>query len=167
MKKVYKTINSACISVILSSCFGGTPLFIGLFASCPEKPNCISTKNSIPSIPAKPIYFQVTYVNTKQDLLLAIKSFEPAKIKIELDQFIHVEFISKIFRFVDDIEFYLNEPGVIHFRSASRFGYSDLGVNRRRMERVCLAFNNIKENEISKTLNTKSKATIAHPKQNH
>ena len=28
----------------------------------------------------------------------------------------------------------------IHFRSASRIGYSDLGVNRRRMEEIRKAF---------------------------
>ena len=107
MRNTYKIINSACISIILSSCFGGTPLSIGLFASCPEKPNCISTKSSSPANFAKPIYFQGTYVTAKQDLLIAIKSFESAQVKIELNQFIHVEF-------------YLNEPGVIHFRSESR-----------------------------------------------
>jgi uncharacterized protein (DUF1499 family) len=120
MRNTYKVINSAYISIILPSCFGGTPLSIGLFATCPEKPNCISTKNSSPANFAKPVYFQSIYVTAKQDLLIAIKSFESAQIKIEQDQFVHVEFTSKIFRFVDDVEFYLNKPGVIHFRSESR-----------------------------------------------
>ena len=74
-------------------------------------------------------------------MLLTIKTFDSAMIKKELDQFIHVEFTSNIFRFIDDVEFYLTEPGVIHFRSASRIGHSDLGVNRRRMNRIRLAFN--------------------------
>ena len=56
-----------------------------------------------------------------------------------------IEVTSKIFGFVDDVEFYLNEPGVIHFRSASRIGYSDLGVNRERMETIRNTFQNLKE----------------------
>jgi uncharacterized protein (DUF1499 family) len=40
-------------------------------------------------------------------------------------------------RFVDDVEFVFDdESKTIHFRSASRTGYGDLGVNRRRMEQV-------------------------------
>ena len=52
------------------------------------------------------------------------------------DEFLHIEFTSKIFRFIDDVEFYFGEPGVIHFRSASRIGRSDMGVNRDRMEEI-------------------------------
>ena len=75
--------------------------------------------------------------------MLANKTFGSAKVKKEIDQFIHVEFTSNIFRFIDDVEFYLTEQGVIHFRSASRIGHSDLGVNRRRVEMIRIAFNNI------------------------
>ena len=52
------------------------------------------------------------------------------------DEFLHIEFTSKIFRFIDDVEFYFDEPRVIHFRSASRIGHSDMGVNRDRMEEI-------------------------------
>ena len=84
-------------------------------------------------------YLFTTKVHAKRlkgSLLLAIKPIKSVSIKKELDQFIHIEVTSKIFGFVDDVEFYLNEPGVIHFRSASRIGYSDLGVNRERMETI-------------------------------
>ena len=67
------------------------------------------------------------------------------KKKKELDQFFHIEVTSRIFGFVDDVEFYLNEPGIIHFRSASRIGYSDLGVNRERMETIRKTFQNLQE----------------------
>ena len=44
-------------------------------------------------------------------------------------------------RYVDDVEFYINEKNkIIHFRSASRIGYSDLGVNRKRMEEIVKMF---------------------------
>ena len=45
------------------------------------------------------------------------------------------EFRTKFFRFVDDVAFYLPDAEkIIHFKSASRLGYGDLGVNRERME---------------------------------
>ena len=48
---------------------------------------------------------------------------------------IHAECRSLIFRFVDDLTLHLTPSnGIIHLRSASRIGYSDLGVNRRRVE---------------------------------
>ena len=143
MSNLYKTIFFVKISIILSSCSGVVPLTIGQFARCPEKPNCVSTKNSSIENTIKPIFYKGSHENAKQNLLLAIKTFGSAKVKKELDQFIHVEFTSNIFRFIDDVEFYLTEQGVIHFRSASRIGHSDLGVNRRRVEMIRIAFNNI------------------------
>jgi len=51
--------------------------------------------------------------------------------------YLHYTFTSKIFRFVDDVQFYIVESDkTIHFRSASRRGYNDLGVNRDRMEEI-------------------------------
>lgn len=59
----------------------------------------------------------------------------------ERENYLHVEFRSRLFRFVDDVEFYLeDERGLIQFRSAARLGHADMGVNRRRMEEICRRF---------------------------
>jgi uncharacterized protein (DUF1499 family) len=51
--------------------------------------------------------------------------------------YLRAEFTTFIFRFVDDVEFLWDEnEKVLHIRSASRCGYFDLGVNRRRMEKL-------------------------------
>jgi uncharacterized protein (DUF1499 family) len=51
--------------------------------------------------------------------------------------YIHAEVRSPVFRFVDDIEFLIDERrGNIHVRSASRTGYFDFGVNRKRVEEI-------------------------------
>jgi uncharacterized protein (DUF1499 family) len=53
-------------------------------------------------------------------------------------------FQSPLFRFVDDVELRLDRPsGVIHIRSASRVGRSDLGKNRERVEAIRRRFNEI------------------------
>jgi uncharacterized protein (DUF1499 family) len=46
-------------------------------------------------------------------------------------------FSSDVFGFVDDVEFLIsNDSGTVHVRSASRVGYSDLEVNRKRVEAI-------------------------------
>jgi len=60
--------------------------------------------------------------------------------------YLHATETSALLRFVDDVEFEIDaEAGVIHFRSASRLGYSDLGVNRRRMEEIRAAYEGMQE----------------------
>jgi uncharacterized protein (DUF1499 family) len=51
--------------------------------------------------------------------------------------YIRFEFRSRVFRFVDDVEL-LWDPirRELHFRSASRAGHSDMGVNRRRVDEI-------------------------------
>ena len=72
----------------------------------------------------------------QKKLLSVIAGIPRTRIITKEKRFIHAEFISKIFRFVDDVEFYFDKKGIISFRSASRWGYSDLGVNRERMETI-------------------------------
>ena len=53
------------------------------------------------------------------------------------ERYLHATQTSSRFGFVDDVEL-LYDPGAgrLHARSASRVGYSDLGVNRRRLETI-------------------------------
>jgi uncharacterized protein (DUF1499 family) len=138
-------IIAILFSLIISSCAGKAPTTIGQFSVCPGTPNCVSTKNINTKNYISPIYYKGSRDNAKRILLLAIQPIKSVSIKKELDQFIHIEVTSKFFHFVDDVEFYLNEPGVIHFRSASRIGYSDLGVNRERMETIRKTFQKLQE----------------------
>ena len=53
----------------------------------------------------------------------------------------HAEFTTQLLRFIDDVEFYFDgSQSLIHVRSASRQGYWDFGVNRRRVETIRSAF---------------------------
>jgi len=56
---------------------------------------------------------------------------------METDDYLHAECSSAFFGFVDDIELHLRSAqGVIAVRSAARLGHSDLGVNRKRVEKL-------------------------------
>lgn len=73
----------------------------------------------------------------KAKLRQAVLAAGDARFVVEDDTYWHIEFRSRLFRFVDDVEFLFDlEQKLIHVRSASRVGYSDLGVNRKRVERI-------------------------------
>lgn len=136
MGLIFKTFIVMLIIFTFSACSKKTTSIIGKFAECPDKPNCVSSKSADSQHAIDPIYYKGSQEDSKNSLLLIIGSLPRAKVVSTDDNFIHVEFTSKLFRFVDDVEFYFQEPGTIDFRSASRIGHSDLGVNRERMEHI-------------------------------
>ena len=55
--------------------------------------------------------------------------------------YLYAQCSTRWLKFTDDVEFYLDaSAGVIHVRSASRIGRSDLGVNRARVEALRMRF---------------------------
>jgi uncharacterized protein (DUF1499 family) len=55
--------------------------------------------------------------------------------------YLYAQCSTRWLKFTDDVEFYLDaSAGVIHVRSASRIGRSDLGVNRARVEALRARF---------------------------
>lgn len=106
---------------------------------CPESPNCVSTiappQDSRHGI--APYRYSKTRSEAKGILKSAIASLPRTRLVEEDDTYLHYEFTSLLLRFIDDVEFVFDEEtNTIHFRSASRTGYGDLGVNRRRMEDI-------------------------------
>jgi len=72
-----------------------------------------------------------------QQIKKIILALPGAKLIEEKDQYLHFEFRTYFFRFVDDVEIVIDDSEkVIHLRSASRVGYSDFGTNRRRIEEI-------------------------------
>ena len=70
-------------------------------------------------------------------LKFTLQSIPRTRVIEESGWYLHAEVKSRIFGFIDDVEFFLDvQMRRIHVRSASRTGYSDLGVNRNRIEHV-------------------------------
>lgn len=113
----------------------------GRLMPCPRSPNCVSSYETDTSHQTEPL----TYNGPREKAINAVLSIleampEAIIIKSDVD-YVHAEFRSKIFKFVDDVEFQFVEASpVIHIRSASRVGYSDLGVNKKRMELIRVLF---------------------------
>lgn len=107
----------------------------GQLAPCPDSPNCVSTQAEDEEHGIDPIHYEGDTATVQQLLKESLSERPRTKIVTEKENYLHAEVTSLIFRFVDDVEFWIDEEHkLIHFRSASRVGRSDLGVNRRRME---------------------------------
>jgi apolipoprotein D and lipocalin family protein len=104
---------------------------------CPDTPNCVSSLAEDKKHYIEPISYEGENTVAQHELLGILSSFKRARVvKVEED-YIHAEFVSSVFRFVDDVEFSFDKTKkLIQVRSASRTGYSDLGVNRRRIEEI-------------------------------
>lgn len=107
----------------------------GRLRDCPDSPNCVCSFQSDPVHGIEPLRVAGDAATAWQRLLEAIEQQPLTRIVTRSDQYLHVEFTTPWLRFVDDVEFLRDDAaGVIHVRSASRVGRSDLGVNRRRVE---------------------------------
>lgn len=136
-----KVIIVGFLKSLLSACSGIRPSNLGvrdgMLAPCPDRPNCVSSQSADKAHAIAPLTFKSTTSNAIADLKRIVGSMKGASIIQESLTYLHVEFESALFRFVDDVEFCLdNAAKLIHIRSASRIGYSDLGVNRRRVEKI-------------------------------
>jgi uncharacterized protein (DUF1499 family) len=113
----------------------------GQLAACPDSPNCVSSQATDPQHAIEAIRFDGPADAAMATLRRVVERDRGATVVSMDERSLSAEYRSRIFRFVDDVDFVLNETeGVIDFRSASRVGYSDMGANRRRMERIRTAF---------------------------
>lgn len=118
-------------------------IILGALAECPDSPNCVSTSTTKESHKMAPIPFKDTNEEAMAKLVSLINSMPRTKIVSQTENYLHVEFTSLVFRYVDDVEFLIDRKNhKIDFRSASRVGYSDLGTNRKRMKTISERFIN-------------------------
>ncbi|MGI9518847.1 MAG: DUF1499 domain-containing protein [Pirellulaceae bacterium] len=108
----------------------------GRLSVCPDLPNCVCTQASNQRHRIDPIPWTGSREEAFERIRQTLQQMPRVTMVSESEDYLHAESRSLIFRFVDDIEFLVDlENGLIHFRSASRTGYADLGTNRKRMER--------------------------------
>jgi uncharacterized protein (DUF1499 family) len=126
---------------ILTACSTNQTIKTGVpsdrLSPCPKSPNCVSSLSEDKSHQVDPLTYSATLEEAREKLISVIKSMKRSEIVTAENNYIHATFTSFLFRFVDDVEFsFDDETKVINVRSASRTGYSDLGVNRRRVEEI-------------------------------
>ncbi len=113
----------------------------GKLAACPQSPNCVSTQTDQPEKQMEPLGFTDSVDQTREKIKAILESMPRTRLVAQSENYLHFEVRSLLMRYVDDVEFLINpEKKQIDFRSASRIGYSDLGVNRDRMETITRKF---------------------------
>ena len=142
--RLHRTLLICHTSLLLCACAGTPPTNLGYlngqFSPCPPSPNCVSSFAEDDSHKIDEIQTNLDPNISFQTMIRHLSKNERVSIKTATFPYIHAEFASRLFGFVDDVEFYFNS-NTIQLRSASRLGYSDLGVNRERIESIRLLFN--------------------------
>jgi uncharacterized protein (DUF1499 family) len=122
-------------------CSGARPSNLGVregkLAPCPNSPNCVSTQSTDTKHRIDPLVYTSSMEEARDHLEKIVRTMPRTRVVRVEEDYMYVECTSRLFRFIDDVEFWFDdEKKVIHFRSASRKGTSDLGVNRKRMEQI-------------------------------
>ena len=104
-------------------------------APCSSKPNCVSSEaETQPEKLVEPL--QGNLEDAKSAIIAT-----GGTITSETDTYVSATYMSSVFKFVDDVELRAGEKGTVHIRSGSRVGYSDRGVNRKRVKAIRAAMN--------------------------
>jgi uncharacterized protein (DUF1499 family) len=108
----------------------------GLLTPLSSKPNGVSTQaNDHKRV--EPLPLKSTAEKTLHALKAAAQAYGGATTLKETDNYLRIVFATPTMKYRDDAEFYIdNAAGVVHFRSASRLGYSDMGLNKARYKKL-------------------------------
>ena len=113
----------------------------GRLAPCPNSPNCVSTQSGQGEQMMEPLVWEGSAKEALDRFEGIIRSLPRTKIVTRSDNYLHAEFRTAWLGFIDDVEILVStDQKRIDFRSASRVGYSDLGVNRKRMLNLVARF---------------------------
>lgn len=125
------------VGLLLGGCFwaspGGISLEDGRLQPCPDTPNCVSSReDGEQSI--EPLSFTGSPGEIRAEILSFLKEEYGASVQRQSDTYVHAT-VTTTLGFVDDLQFrFVPGERLVHLRSASRVGQSDMGVNRARIE---------------------------------
>lgn len=119
----------------------------GSLALCGNKPNCVCSIDNRPNHMISPLDWSGSEPMGIEKIETLVNSYPRTKVISKSGNYLHAEFRTLIFGYVDDVEFLVDvNAKKIHIRSASRLGYSDLGANLSRVEILRTLFAQIAKN---------------------
>ncbi len=138
----------AALPIVKNIFAGHSPDNLGVhdahLSSCPNSPNCVLSQNADATHSIAPVVYHTNLDTARETLLKVITVVPRTQVIEQTDNYIRTQSESRLMGFIDDMEFYFpQDEKVIHLRSASRMGESDLGVNRRRLEQIRLAMQDL------------------------
>lgn len=138
---IINTMTGALMLSLLFGCNAAPSSSLGVtdgrLAPCPDKPNCVASDSEDEAKRIEPLRFEGDQTAIWAALQDAVAGLPRTTIVTVDDTYLHAEARSRIFGFIDDLEFQLRpEERLIALRSAARTGRSDFGVNAARLEDV-------------------------------
>lgn len=125
--------------LLLTACAGEPPQNLGVtqgrLSNCPPSENCVNSQLLGDPHYVEPLRMSGTQGEKKAQLLQVINRLPRTRVINSTDNYLLVEFESRLMGYVDDVELLIGEK-YVDIRSASRLGYSDFGVNRSRVETI-------------------------------
>lgn len=113
----------------------------GRLRPCEARPNCVGSEGSDGDHAIAPLPYRGDRAGSERALAAALATLPRTQIHRRQGDYWHATQQSGLFRFIDDIELRFDDAAAtVHIRSGSRVGYSDLGVNRQRVEALRAAY---------------------------
>jgi uncharacterized protein (DUF1499 family) len=107
----------------------------GRLSAMPKSPNAVSSQADDSNKQVDALPMTGSAMETKQKIISCLKQMGGNTINNETENYLYSVFTTRLMRFKDDVEFYIDKSAnLVHFRSASRVGHSDLGANRKRYQ---------------------------------
>ena len=138
-----RSVCSIVLCALVAGCHGAPPPATpaGQLRPCPRSPNCVSTEAADAGHAMAPLPFRGSAAEAQARARAALLAEPRTRVVAERPGYLHAEARTRVMRFVDDVEIVVDSAaGRVRFRSASRVGHSDLGVNRERMDRFVQRF---------------------------
>ena len=133
------------LALLAAACGASKPALLGVvdgkLAACPSSPHCVTSQAASGSHAIPPIRYSMSRDEARAKLVEVMSSMPGAVVLTQSRDYVRAEYTSKRFKYVDDVEAYLDDRAkLVHLRSSSRTGFWDLGVNRRRVEEIRKGF---------------------------
>lgn len=118
----------------------------GRLKEIPNKDNAVSTDTALKEKQIEALPFKETLVKSQEAMLQALVSYGGIEIVTEEAGYIYAVATTGKMKYHDDIEIYFDEEAkIIRYRSASRAGYSDMGLNRERYNKLTELYMNVED----------------------
>lgn len=118
-------------------------VYEGKLAGISKKPNNVSSQTEIKEKFVQPLPMKETVEKTVKAIESSIAIYGGGELKEKTEHYLYWVFTTRLMKYRDDVEFYIDtDSKLVHYRSSSRAGYSDMGLNRKRYNELASLYAN-------------------------
>lgn len=128
---------------LLLSCQKPAPTELGVndqkFSACESTSNCIVSFDYQDGSYLNPIESEEEPERIRMKIAGIVTKDSNAKVITDQADYLYVQYSASL-GLTDDVEFWFGEAGKVHFKSRGRLGFTDLGSNKDRIEKIRFKF---------------------------